>query len=420
MKLRDIIFSANTNLVRNKVRTILTIVAIFIGTFTLSLVVGVNIGVTDYANDMIKDAGSPNMLIIQKSIDASAMMGQKVVEYDPDQGTQDMALPKNAMEDVKKIKNIENAMYYEQIGIEYVEGDNGIKYQIGVQSLRNVTAGIAKGKDLDFDSKEPQILLGEPFVKPLGYTMDSIIGKNIKLAVKNNATGKLNTVSAKVVGIRKDNFISMGEAFINKSLNDKLIPLAYDGVPKELLSKLAITATVKGELTDAKVNTIKADLIKMGLMAQTVEDQIKSVMAVLNALTIGLGIFAAIALLAASFGIINTLYMSVSERTREIGLMKSMGMSGAKIFGIFSTEAIFIGFWGAFLGVLGSFGVGTVLNNVATDTFLKDIKGLTLVQWSAPAVLGIMLLIMLIAFLAGTLPAKKASGLDPIDALRYE
>jgi putative ABC transport system permease protein len=97
-----------------------------------------------------------------------------------------------------------------------------------------------------------------------------------------------------------------------------------------------------------------------------------------------------------------------------------MGMSGSRIFLLFSTEAILLGFWGSFLGVLVAVGIGQIANQIATKTFLKDFVGLNLLAFPLQSILTIMGLIMLIAFLAGTLPARRAAKLNPIDALRYE
>lgn len=141
---------------------------------------------------------------------------------------------------------------------------------------------------------------------------------------------------------------------------------------------------------------------------------------VIDAITYVLIFFGAIALLAASFGIINTLYMAVQERTKEIGLMKAMGMRANRIFMLFSFEAILLGFWGSLIGVLVAMGVGQIINKIASNSFLKDLPGFTLTAFPIVPMLLIMLLIMLIAFLAGTLPARRAAKQDPIAALRYE
>lgn len=112
--------------------------------------------------------------------------------------------------------------------------------------------------------------------------------------------------------------------------------------------------------------------------------------------------------------------MSVQERTREIGLMKAMGLSDTKVFTLFSVEAIMIGLWGSILGVLAAMGVGSIINSLALDTFLKGMDGFYLTQFNITNVSIVIVIIMIISFLAGTLPSKKAAKQDPIDALRYE
>jgi len=130
--------------------------------------------------------------------------------------------------------------------------------------------------------------------------------------------------------------------------------------------------------------------------------------------------FAIIALIAAGFGIVNTLLMSVQERTREIGLMKAMGMGRSRIYALFSMEAVFIGFLGSVIGAAVAIGVGTIANGLVDGTVLADLEGLQVLRFELVPVATIILLVMGIAFLAGTLPARRASRQNPIDALRYE
>src|SRR5690606_33872726 len=120
------------------------------------------------------------------------------------------------------------------------------------------------------------------------------------------------------------------------------------------------------------------------------------------------------------FGIVNTLLMSVQERTREIGLMKAMGMGGGRVFALFSTEAVFIGFLGSAIGVILAMLAGTAASTFLGGALLADLPGLTIVAFD-PLTVGLtILLIMAVAFLAGTLPAARAVRKDPVDALRYE
>src|SRR3989338_8835196 len=102
---------------------------------------------------------------------------------------------------------------------------------------------------------------------------------------------------------------------------------------------------------------------------------------VINGILIVLNVLGLITLLAAAFGIVNTLLMSVNERTSEIGLMKALGANRKTIFSIFAFEAASIGFWGALLGVVVSIIIGGIVSNIATQSFLKDFEGFELVAF---------------------------------------
>ena len=133
-----------------------------------------------------------------------------------------------------------------------------------------------------------------------------------------------------------------------------------------------------------------------------------------------MNLFAFIALLAASFGIINTLVIAVLERTKEIGLQKALGMNRGKIFTLFSLESVLIGFWGAVLGIVSGIVIGIIVNIYLARTYLESFEGYSLFVFTPWAILFVFVLVCLIAFIAGVMPAFRASRLNPIDALRYE
>jgi putative ABC transport system permease protein len=170
----------------------------------------------------------------------------------------------------------------------------------------------------------------------------------------------------------------------------------------------------------ANEQAVKAALSEQGFMAMTVEDQLGVITGIIDTVTWVLNGFALIALLAASFGIVNTLLMSVQERTREIGLMKALGMSGGKVFGLFSMEAVMLGIMGSVIGVGLGIVVGLVGNAALVNGPLSGVAGLSLFAVAPMSIVLIVLLILAIAFLAGTMPAARAAKKDPIEALRYE
>lgn len=186
------------------------------------------------------------------------------------------------------------------------------------------------------------------------------------------------------------------------------------------LAVATLAEPADGQSLSAEIDSVKAQLAENDLSGQTVADQLGVVQTVINGIIAVLSAFAVIALVAASFGIINTLLMSVQERTRENGLMKAMGLSNPRVFALFSLEAVVIGFLGSALGALVAIALGTGISAVASQALLAQLPGLTILLFEPANVVGVILGIMVIAFVSGVLPAARAARKNPIDALRYE
>src|SRR5699024_8265964 len=165
---------------------------------------------------------------------------------------------------------------------------------------------------------------------------------------------------------------------------------------------------------------LKQDMTDIDMVGQTDEDQMGIDSGMIDAITWVFNGFALIALLAASFGIVNTLLISFQERTPKIGLYKALGMTSGKVFTLFSTEAIVIGLMGSVIGIGLGAAVGAIGNSMLINGPLDSVPGLSLYAIEPTALLTIAVIIILIAFLAGTLPARRAATKDPIEALRHD
>lgn len=428
MKFKDILRTANANLFRSKARTILTIISIFIGAFTLTLTVGISSGISRYIDEQLGNVGAENVLVVQPKIEANFGSGPK--EYDPEKKSVDGAsltqIPTLSPADIAKLASTPGITKVEPIratAVEYAQYNDGKKYELTTSSyIDDTNLELEAGKLPDNRSSQTQLLLPVSYVGPIGLgTATEAVGKQVNLVVISPATGQQTVVSATVVGVQSTSLLTAAGASGNKALQVSLDDARTIGVPATVRDQYsAAAAYMNPDLSKAEIDKLKKDLAKQGFDAKTIQDQIGIIDQVIKAITYVLLFFGAIALLAASFGIINTLFMAVQERTKEIGLMKAMGMSKRRVFTLFSVEAILIGFWGSILGVLAAIGVGNVANGIATDTFLKDLDGFELTVFPIASILVIMLVVMTIAFLAGTLPARRAARQNAIDALRYE
>jgi putative ABC transport system permease protein len=97
-----------------------------------------------------------------------------------------------------------------------------------------------------------------------------------------------------------------------------------------------------------------------------------------------------------------------------------MGMSGGRIFGLFSLEAVFIGLLGSAIGAVIAMAAGTVISSVLSNGLLEGLAGLQIIAFTPLSIATVLLLVMGIAFVAAVLPASRAARQSPIDSLRYE
>jgi len=148
-------------------------------------------------------------------------------------------------------------------------------------------------------------------------------------------------------------------------------------------------------------------------------DQIKTVFLIIDSV---LGLLGGISLLVASFGIANTMIMSILERTREIGIMKAIGAEDREIKLIFFFEAAVIGIFGGVIGTLLAWGIDGLANKLAYRFILKPQGASAIDFFSLPPYLtiGAILFALVVSILAALYPAARAARIDPVRALRHD
>lgn len=429
MKTLDLLRSAVSNTFRSKTRTILTILSIFIGAFTLTITSGLGTGINAYIADTVSGVGASDAMTVTKTPEGAGL-GSGPTEFDPDAvstgipGQTVSALTPDDITTIEGVEGVERVDPQRRITPDYIQFDGGTQYKASVGSLvAGQTTVLADGVAPDSDGADLQVALPQAYVEPLGFTSDAdAVGKTITMGI-TDADRTSHTIEATVVGVTEEALASPTGASVltNQAMTDALFTAQSTGLPADQADRYSQASVwFDPDATDAEVDALKDRLAAAGFTGTTVADQLGMVTTVIDGIVLVLNAFAIIALLAAAFGIVNTLYMSVQERTREIGLMKAMGMGSGRVFSLFSLEATFIGFLGSAIGAVVAIVAGTALSSVLSDTLLSNLPGLTLIAFD-PAQIGfIVLLVMAIAFLAGTLPAARAARADPVESLRYE
>jgi len=171
-----------------------------------------------------------------------------------------------------------------------------------------------------------------------------------------------------------------------------------------------------------QLTEVRQKITDLGFSSFSIVDEIDQIRTVFLIIDSVLGLLGGISLLVASFGIANTMIMSILERTREIGIMKAIGAEDREIKLIFFVEAAVIGVVGGILGVLIAWGIDGLANRLAYRFILKP-QGASFIDFFSMPIylsLGAILFALVVSILAALYPASRAARIDPVRALRHD
>ena len=291
---------------------------------------------------------------------------------------------------------------------------------------RTTTAGMAMSDDTYIEQNGLTLALGRNFV-PSDLRLGNkvvIVGPKIldKLAIKGNPIGRIlqtPTLSLEIIGVLEEQGTTMGQdpdSNVMIPLSTGMVMLS-DAQRRQLLFQARIdpklSADDGADLVKDSLRRIKGCKPKEREGFQVYSP--KQIASIIGNITGVIGAVAggmvSIALLVGGIGIMNIMLVSVTERTREIGVRKAVGAKRRDVLMQFLIEAALLAVLGGAIGILLGYGLGTILCKV-----LLGVTG-SIPLWAVLAAFGVP---ALIGVIFGLYPAAKASKLDPIEALRYE
>ena len=434
MRRVDIIKRAGKNIRLSKGRTILTSLAIAVGATTVALAIAAARGGNAYVNSLANKIGDQNALTVVRLVkNRRDPYAPNKVETTIEDSRKKMAesdmekhsIKNEDLQKITKIKGVRNVSPTVPLNIDTIRVENGVKYDGSVATKNDeqemeLSAGkLNKNNQIDTGN----VVVPKSYVEVLGGKKPAdIVGKKVIFEIKDSE-GKIFErtfeIQAVDAGKTDTNFNYHGNFWMNNSDGLEIAKKQNSGEMRFYSASVTTDGT-------RKVDEIKKEITALNggefYQVSTFADDKATVQTAINVMAAGLAGFGFLTLLASAFGIINTQYISVLERTSQIGLMKSLGMRKSDVSKLFRYEAALIGLFGGIIGLVVAYGI-TFLNPVISSVLkLQKTSGVdtNLLQPDLFAWILLVVGLMLLSVVSGFLAARKAAKMNPIEALRTE
>lgn len=390
----------------NKTRSLLTMLGIIIGIASVIAMLGFGQGTQDSIKEQISSMGS-NMIMISpggeqrggERMDASSMQTLKMEDYEAIRS---------------ECAHVSFVSPSASSSGQLVAGNNNYPSSITGCSpdyLQIRQLNMAEGEmfdEQDVKTAAKVVVLGKTIVDNL-FPNEDPIGKNIRVnQIPFQVIGVLESKGANSMGMDQDEIVLAPYTTVMKRM---LSQSHLQGIQASAVTEDA-TALAMNEIEEVlRRNHRLKDGEENNFTLRSMEEIMETIDTTMGMMTMLLAAIAGISLVVGGIGIMNIMYVSVTERTKEIGLRMSVGARGIDILSQFLIEAILICLTGGLIGILLGYGIGYVVDMAVSQVSVSISPASVVLAFGVCVMIGVFF---------GWYPAKKAANLDPIEALRYE
>jgi len=401
----DLAKLSGRNLFRRGKRSWLTVIGIIIGITAIVSLFSLGQGLEQSVTGEFQELGANSIYIIPGS-GLGGFFG----------GGTDAELSQDDLEAVKRAQGVDVAGPLVNAGVQAeFDGETQVITLLGIptdeskEMIKRVNSiEIASGSEIR-DTDRRSGLAGSRLVE--GDVFDEEIRRNSQI--------KLENIDIRIKGLLEetgdpvyDSSVVMNNDAVREIIDDEeridfIIAEVQSGQSPENVAQ-----SIEDELRDERNNPQG----ETDFSVSTADDLLNSLTGLLDLVQYVVIGITSIALFVGGLGIMNTMYMSVSERTNEIGIMKALGATKRQILTVYLAESAILGLVGGIIGIILGIGVSRT-----AFLFLREASGLPLEVSVSPQIIVLSLVsAVLLGVLSGYLPARKAANLEPVEAIRQE
>lgn len=407
---------AYKHLMYNFWRNFLIMLGTGIGIFAVILFSGLGNGINGFISNQINSLVNPQMITILKNTTGKQMSSQEaqVAYQEAASNPTSLFIDDSVLAKAKKINHIEKvsgefqfATYQLSANGKNASGQSLMSYNPLILSKDSIKKGKAPVNDGEMIISKSQAkalfgstkdAIGKTFITSFTWITDS--GAPVPISINVKVSGLVDDGATSYTAMNKTTIINALKAAGATTKTNYVVAKADKRENVEAVAK--------------SINSIKENG-KYALSAITVGDILKTVNGYVGVASGALQVIAGISLLVSALMIIVTMYMSVSERTKEIGVLRALGEGKKDIRRLFTGESLLIGVFSAVIGLVIAFAFGALINAA-----LYKLVDYNMVHITFGNVITAFVIALVIAYVAALLPSGRAAKLDPIESLAAE